>query len=179
MGLTSIPEKTEDSLGIVKQDVLPYTDPNTQVSAAQFERLKDAVIANAIAIGLGDGSTPGSLASIVAAIGSATLRIRVCSSVSHGGTSERSLGMFRLLQGQTFDASVVIGTGASGHTATLRLRRFSDGSAVCSWERTGTPASVALASPLSVASSGWYELTLAAGADPQVAPFMGLDGSAV
>lgn len=61
MPLTAIPTKTEDSLGIVKQDVLPYTNPNTQVPAVQFERLKDAVIANALAVGLGDGSTQGSV----------------------------------------------------------------------------------------------------------------------
>jgi hypothetical protein len=179
MSLSLIPEKTEESLGIVKSDVLPYTDPETQVPAAQYERLKDAVIANATAIGLGDGSTPGSLTALMTALGEATLRIRVCAAVSQVGTAERSVGMFRLIAGQSFDASVVIGAGNAAHAATLRLRRFADGNTVCDWERTGLPAPVDLASPLTVPATDWYELTIAAGAAQQVAHFMGLDGSAV
>lgn len=75
MPLTTIPEKTETSLGIEKQDVLPYTDPNTQVPAVQYERLKDAVIASALAIGLGDGSTAGSIEARLAGLGSVPMPI--------------------------------------------------------------------------------------------------------
>jgi hypothetical protein len=64
MGLIIIPTKTDASLGRVKNDRVgaPAPDLNFKVPAAEYERLKDAEIANAQAIGLGDGSTPNSLA---------------------------------------------------------------------------------------------------------------------
>ena len=77
MPLSFIPEKTEDSLGIVKVDVLPYTDPATQVPAVQFERLKDAVIANAQTIGVGDGTTPNSLTKRVATLETAPANVGI------------------------------------------------------------------------------------------------------
>lgn len=63
MGLTTIPEKSEASIGREKRDrprPLPY-DERYETTAAQFERLKTAVRELAEAVGLEDGSTVGSL----------------------------------------------------------------------------------------------------------------------
>jgi len=63
MGLTSIPEKTAESVGVdVSDRPRPLDrDPRYETNAAEFNALRDAVIANASTIGLADGSTAGSL----------------------------------------------------------------------------------------------------------------------
>lgn len=61
MGLTKIPTRTDDSLGRVKYDQRPATDLETQIQASEYNATADAVIAVSEAVGLADGSTPGSL----------------------------------------------------------------------------------------------------------------------
>lgn len=65
MSLTTLPTKTDASLGRLKADrPSPFprvTDQDFEVDAAEWERNKDSEIANATAIGLGDGTTAGSL----------------------------------------------------------------------------------------------------------------------
>ena len=71
MGLTRIPTKTDDDLGREKTDVTPAlpraTDLNHEIPAQEHEALKSAIIDLANSVGLGDGSTPGSLEARVAA----------------------------------------------------------------------------------------------------------------
>lgn len=63
-GLTTLPTKTDGSLGRVKSD-LPDSDPSPDldyyVPAAEHEAIKDAIVALGEEVGLHDGSTAGSL----------------------------------------------------------------------------------------------------------------------
>lgn len=63
-GLLVLPTKTDGSIGRVKntlpEDVGVEFDPDYYESAAEAERAKDALIATASRLGLGDGTTPGS-----------------------------------------------------------------------------------------------------------------------
>lgn len=59
--ITSIPTKTDESLGRPKSDFYPPSDLNKQVPAAEFERIKDAVINLHEAVGVYSGTTAGSL----------------------------------------------------------------------------------------------------------------------
>lgn len=65
MSLTTLPTKTDLSIGRVKTDRSPEGAPAVNLShdvpAPEWERVKDAIVANASTIGLGDGSTSGSL----------------------------------------------------------------------------------------------------------------------
>lgn len=63
MTITTLPTKTDASIGRVKTDGPgePSPDLRYDVPAAEYERIKDAIIALASAVGLDDGSTPGSL----------------------------------------------------------------------------------------------------------------------
>ena len=68
MGLTSLPTKTDGSLGRVKS-TLPDSDPSPDldyyVTAAEHEAIKTAVVDIANEVGLHDGSTPGSINSVL------------------------------------------------------------------------------------------------------------------
>ena len=65
MGLTFIPSKVDGSIGRVVSDpageVLTDADKDFKVPSVAYERFKDSTINNALAIGLGDGSTVDSL----------------------------------------------------------------------------------------------------------------------
>jgi len=71
MGLTTLPTKTADSLGIdVTDRPRPFErDPRYSKSAAEHNRLIEYVIALALDVGLEDGSTPGSIREALAAAG--------------------------------------------------------------------------------------------------------------
>lgn len=68
MGLTSLPTKTDGSLGRVKS-TLPDSDPSPDldyyVTAAEHEAIKTAVVDIANEVGLHDGSTAGSINSLL------------------------------------------------------------------------------------------------------------------
>ncbi|MGD9749370.1 MAG: hypothetical protein AB7W59_00080 [Acidimicrobiia bacterium] len=63
MPITSLPTKTEASLGDPKSDhpSVPYVDPTTQTNAAQLEEMKTRIIEALTELGLTDGSTSGSV----------------------------------------------------------------------------------------------------------------------
>jgi hypothetical protein len=61
MPFIELPTKEDDSIGREKSDRTVATDLDYEVSAAEFEALKDAVIECAETIGLYDGSTSGSI----------------------------------------------------------------------------------------------------------------------
>lgn len=65
MGLTVLPTKIDTSIGRPKSDRTPDGAPPPDLDfdapALEFERMKQAIVDNAAAIGLGDGSTSGSL----------------------------------------------------------------------------------------------------------------------
>lgn len=65
MALTTLPTKTDASIGRVKSDRTPTGAPpadlDFDVPAAEYERLKDAIVDLGTSIGLDDGSTSGSL----------------------------------------------------------------------------------------------------------------------
>lgn len=70
-GLTTLPTKTDGSLGREKSD-LPGSDPSPDldyyVPAAEHEAIKDAIVALGEEVGLHDGSTAGSLVERVATL---------------------------------------------------------------------------------------------------------------
>lgn len=68
MAITSLPTKTDGSLGRVKSDASAATDLDTDYPAAEHERIKDALIEVATEVGLSDGSTAGSLNKRVASL---------------------------------------------------------------------------------------------------------------
>lgn len=109
-GLTTLPTKTDGSLGRVKSD-LPDSDPSPDldyyVPAAEHEKIKDAIVALGEEVGLHDGSTAGSLVERVE-----TLEPLVFAYLLVSGTSATLP-----------DSNVVVerrGTG-SGATTTLTL----------------------------------------------------------
>jgi hypothetical protein len=65
MAITFLPTRTEGSgpedLGQAKSNAQPYTDPNVQLAAVNFNNLADFLIALAAEVGLTDGSTPDSI----------------------------------------------------------------------------------------------------------------------
>lgn len=66
MALTTLPDKTDSSLGRAKiarpSAAFPrVTDKDFEVDAPELEQIKDAILENGAALGLGDGTTVGSL----------------------------------------------------------------------------------------------------------------------
>lgn len=77
MGLTSLPTKSDGSLGRVKS-ALPGSDPSPDldyyVTAAEHEAIKDAIVGLGAEVGLHDGSTAGSLVERVTALAALPIR---------------------------------------------------------------------------------------------------------
>lgn len=98
-------------------------------------------------------------------------RIRLVLNESQTGTAEASIGMIYLLEGTVIPvASVMIGAlGGGTDSATLRLRRFTGGTLMETWTRTGALAEVAVSATIEITASDWYEFTLAAGGAAQTA----------
>lgn len=98
-------------------------------------------------------------------------RVRLIWNESQTGTSEVSIGMIYLLEGTVIPtANVMIGALAGGaDSATLRLRRFTGGTLIETWTRTGALAEVNVSATIEIANSDWYEFTLAAGGAAQTA----------
>lgn len=68
MAITSLPTKTDASLGRAKTDASPAANLDTDYPAAEHERIKDTLIDVVTEVGLSDGSTASSLNKRVGAI---------------------------------------------------------------------------------------------------------------
>jgi hypothetical protein len=136
MPLAALPEKTDGSIGRIKSDhgpvptvaalltLLNSSDLDTKVPAAEYERLKDAIIQSATAIGLGDGSTPGSLEARIQTLGlSAAHAIDPSIAVTAAGGSVEItnsadatdlLSLERTFAGGGAGVSISMGAGTTG-----------------------------------------------------------------
>lgn len=68
MAITRLPSRSDDSLGRLKQDIVPAPNLSTHIVAGEYNALVDAVIDVATTIGLADGSTPLSIEARLAAV---------------------------------------------------------------------------------------------------------------
>lgn len=85
MGLTSIPTRTDGSIGREKLDATPAVDLARSLPAGEYNRLADALIAVSTAVGLGNGSTPGSIEMRLAALERANPIAYVASFITYDG----------------------------------------------------------------------------------------------
>lgn len=182
MALTELPTKTDASIGRAKSDQrppgAPAVDLDHQVPAAEFERIKDLLIALAEEVGLTDGSTAGSLREAVAAT---PARIRQALDAEVVGTTYVNVGAVYLPAGTLQAASrVFLGvTTAAQDDATVELRRETGGALITSWTVAGPLASQSLAAPAVIPADDWYNIRLAAGGALVVAKLKGIDWTVV
>lgn len=96
------------------------------------------------------------------------------------GTSELLVGSVYLMAGTMVNGNTraLMGGSTTGHTAILRIRRFTGGALMATITRLGTVADVTLGvdgtGPFTAPASDWYELFLAAGGASQTALLNGV-----
>lgn len=95
MGLTVLPTKTDGSLGRVKNTLpgsTPSPDLDYYVTAAEHERIKDAIVDLAQEVGKSDGTTTGSLVRSVRALEASSTETLLNVSVTDAVTAAAQLG---------------------------------------------------------------------------------------
>lgn len=99
-------------------------------------------------------------------------RVRLSMEASQYGTSEKTIGAIYLLEGAAIStANFLMGAlGGGTDEADVRLRRFTGGTLIETWNVVGPLANASLPSgTITIANSDWYYLTLAAGGATQTA----------